>query len=426
MEDSLSCYDPQQWNIGNIVVKILIVDDAPQRYDRLVAAFATIGIERKMIDIVTCANDARDRFEVNQYDLLILDVLLPLWPESPSDVQHSMDLLFEIHEGEVNNVPRHVVGITANLEVAGKALVQFEDWTWSVLSYAEDNDEWVVRATNCAKFARDQRADSAAIPAARVDLAIVCALPDPEEAEVLKLPWNWSPPRPINNLVFVRDGYVELEGRRFTVCVTTAPRMGMVSTALRSAAVITALQPRLLAMTGICAGVRGKVNLGEVLFADPAWDFQSGKRVKDKDNTQFSIRPHHLPAPALIRSHIDQIRAKKETLLKLTSDYTGNALGVIKVVPGPVASGSAVLADGEVIKEIRAQHGELIGVEMEIYGLYAAAQMASNPQPLCFALKGVCDFADPDKADDAQQFAAYASAGVLRLLIEGFGNRLIS
>lgn len=407
-------------------MKILIVDDTPQRYHRLVAALDTIGIERERIDIVTCANDARDRLSVNAYDLLILDVLLPLWPESASDVQHSMDLLFQIHEGEIDNIPRYVVGITADLEIAGKALAQFEDWTWSVLNFSEDNDEWVVRATNCAKFARDQRAEAASEPVGCVDLAIVCALSEPEEAEVLKLPWNWSPPRPINDLVFVRDGYVELNGRKFTVCVTTAPRMGMVSTALRSAAVITALQPRLLAMTGICAGVRGKVKLGEVLFADPAWDFQSGKRVKDKENTQFSIRPHHLPAPARIRSHVDQIRADKETLLKLTADYSGNAPGVIKVVPGPVASGSAVLADGEVIKEIRAQHGELIGVEMEIYGLYAAAQMASNPQPLCFALKGVCDFADPDKADDAQQFAAYASARVLQLLIERYGTRLIA
>ncbi|HEY8604743.1 hypothetical protein [Tsuneonella suprasediminis] len=407
-------------------MKILIVDDAPQRYDRLVTALDVIGIGREKIDIVTCANDARDRLAVNAYDLLILDVLLPLWPESASDVQHSMDLLFQIREGEIENVPRYVVGITADLDVAGKALAQFEDWTWSVLNFAEDNDEWVVRAANCAKFARDQHTDAAPEPAARVDLAIVCALSEPEEAELLKLPWNWSPPRPINDLVFVRDGYVELDGRKVTVCVTTAPRMGMVSTALRSAAVITTLQPRLLAMTGICAGVRGKVNLGEVLFADPAWDFQSGKRVKDKENTQFSIRPHHLPAPALIRSHIDQIRADKEALLKLTADYPENASGIIKVVPGPVASGSAVLADGEVIKEIRAQHGELIGVEMEIYGLYAAAQMASNPQPLCFALKGVCDFADPDKADDAQQFAAYASARVLQLLIERYGKRLIA
>lgn len=406
-------------------MKILIVDDAPHRYERLVAALELIGISRAMIDIVSCANDARDRMATNLYDLLILDIFLPLWPESSSAVQHSMDLLFEVREGEIGNIPRHVIGITADPAIAGDALAQFEDWTWSVLPYADDNDEWLARATNCAKFVRDQHASHSPAATERVDLAIVCALAEPEEAEILKLPWNWSAARPIDDIVFVRDGYVDIDGKPFTVCVTTSPRMGMVSTALRGAALISTMRPRLLAMTGICAGVRGKVKLGEVLFADPAWDFQSGKRVKDQENTQFSIRPHHLPAPARVRSHIDELRRDKQALAELTANFVGSRPGLIDLIPGPVASGSAVLADGEVIKEIRAQHGELVGVEMEIYGLFAAAHMAASPQPLCFALKGVCDFADPDKADEAQQFAAYASAGILQLLIERFGRRLI-
>ncbi len=92
---------------------------------------------------------------------------------------------------------------------------------------------------------------------------------------------------------------------------------------------------------------------------------------------------------------------------------------------GPVASGSAVLADGNVVQEIKAQHQELIGIEMEIYGLYAAAYAASAPQPKVFAVKGVCDFADPDKGDDHQRYAAYASANVARLLIEKYGNRIL-
>nr|UVY99791.1 hypothetical protein K4M19_00101 [Agrobacterium fabrum] len=62
---------------------------------------------------------------------------------------------------------------------------------------------------------------------------------------------------------------------------------------------------------------------------------------------------------------------------------------------------------------------------MEIYGIYAAAHAASSPQPTFLAVKGVCDFADPDKADGYQRYAAYSSAQVLRLLLERYGNRLI-
>lgn len=405
-------------------MKILIVDDKPKRYDRLISAFEEIGITRNQIDLVSCANAAREKIGQQLYDLLILDILLPLWPEGDESVQNSADLLFEIREEELPNPPRHILGITADRDIAASALQDFEGHTWTVLDYAHDNDDWVSRATNCARYLLVRRAEPQK-QGERIDLAIVCALPSPETSEVLKLPWNWSPARPIDDLVFVRDGHVEVGGRKLTVCVTTASRMGMVSTTLRTASVIALLRPRLVAMTGICAGVRDKVKLGDVLFADPSWDFQSGKRVRDKENAQFSMRPHHLPASTLVRSHIEQLRDDKDALGTIATSYPEAPSGVPRIFVGPVASGSAVLADGNVIKEIRTQHQELIGVEMEIYGLFAAAHAATRPQPLSFALKGVCDFADPDKEDGHQQFAAYASAQVLRLLIERYGDRLV-
>lgn len=406
-------------------MRILVVDDNPKRYDRLFVAFAKIGIAREQIDLVDSANGAREKLELRPYDLLILDILLPLWSEGDEDPQHSADLLFEIREGELPNPPRYILGITADREVAAAVLQQFEDYTWTVLHYADDNDEWIGRATNCAHYLAARATDNSETAVERVDLAVICALAKPELEEVLKLPWNWSAARPIDDMVFVHDGTVVVDGRSLTISVTTAPRMGMIATALRASAIIAALRPRLICMTGICAGVRDKVKLGDVLFADPAWDFQSGKRVRDKENTQFSMRPHQLPASAHVRSHVEQLREDKDALGKIATTFPEHASGLPRIFVGPVASGSAVLADGDVIKEIRYQHQELIGVEMEIYGLFAAANSASKPQPQCFALKGVCDFADPDKEDGHQRFAAYASAQVLRLLIERYGDRLV-
>ena len=407
-------------------MKILVVDDNPKRYDRLFVAFEKIGIARHQVDLVNSANAARERLELRPYDLLILDILLPLWPEGEEDPQHSADLLFEIREGEVPNPPRYILGITGDREVASSVLQEFEDYTWTVLHYADVNDEWIGRATNCARYLAERSDKTLDNTIERVDLAVICALAKPEQEELLKLPWNWSAARPIDDTVFVHEGFVVVGSRKFTVCVTTAPRMGMIATALRTSAIIAALRPRLVCMTGICAGVRDKVKLGDVLFADPSWDFQSGKRVRDKENTQFSMRPHQLLASPQVRSHVEQLREDKDALGKIATSFSEHPSGVPRIFVGPVASGSAVLADGDVIKEIRNQHQELIGVEMEIYGLFAAAHSVSSPQPQCFALKGVCDFADPDKEDGHQRFAAYASAQVLRLLIERFGDRLVS
>lgn len=408
-------------------MKILITDDQTRRYVRLITALETIGVQRNVVTIVSCSNDARERLRNDQYDLLILDIFLPLWPEGEPDGQHSLDLLLELHEGDELHKPKHILGITGDKNVTANASATFESQTWTVVEYSDSNDEWVHRAINCVRYILDeQRSIDTQRPKHSVDLAIICALATPELEEVLKLPWNWSAPKPIDDQTFVHEGYLEVEGRKITVCATSAPRMGMVATALRSANVIALLRPRLLAMCGICAGVKGKVEVGDVLLADPAWDFQSGKRVRDIDNTQFAISPHQLYSSTLVRSHIEQIRSDQVALAKIATDFGRDAPRPPRVVIGPVASGSAVLADGEVVNEIKAQHRDLIGIEMEVYGMYSAAYSASQPQPLPFALKAVCDFADPNKGDNHQRYAAYTSANVLRLLMERFGLRLLN
>lgn len=408
-------------------MKILITDDQVRRYGRLINALEDLGVHRNMIDIVPCAEDARERLNKNQYDLLILDILIPLWPESDPGIQHSLDLLMEIHEGDALHRPRRILGITADRNVAGEAAATFEFQTWTVVEFSESNDEWVNRAVNCVKYILDElKTIETQRPAHKVDLAIICALATPELEEVLKLPWNWSSSRPIDDQTFVQDGYFEVDGRMITVCATSASRMGMVATALRSATVISLLRPRLIAMCGICAGVKNKVAVGDVLLADPAWDFQSGKRVRDKEKTQFAVSPHQLYSASLVRSHVEQIRSDQVALAKIATDYGSDAPRPPRVVIGPVASGSAVLADGDVVNEIKTQHRDLIGVEMEVYGMYSAAYGASQPQPLPFALKAVCDFADPEKGNDHQRYAAYTSANVLRLLMERFGPRLLT
>jgi nucleoside phosphorylase len=295
-----------------------------------------------------------------------------------------------------------------------------------VIEYKPDNDEWINRISNCVRYILEesqQRVHERRLYG--VDLVVICALAKPELEELLKLPWNWSSPRPISDLIFVYDGYFVSDGRRITVCATAATRVGMVSTAIVSAAVIELLRPKVLAMCGICAGVRGRTQIGDVLLADPSWDFQSGKRVRKNDIARFAIAPHQLHPPELVRSHVDQIRMDEDSLERIAGSFGEPAPNQLRVLIGPIATGSPVVADGQIVEEIKAQHRELIGIEMEIYGLYAAAHSASAPRPVAFALKGVCDFADPSKNDDYQRYAAYASANVLRVLMERFGTRLL-
>lgn len=408
-------------------MRILIADDHPMRYGLLIEKLELLGIARGSIEFSNCADDVLTKLEGAFYDLLILDILMPLFVYD-SEVSHnnSLSIIYSINNDDSIFRPGKVVGITSDLDAAGAAASVFAESTWSIINYSQTDDEWIGRIVNCVKYISHKvRGDSAPEVIRNVDLAIVCALATPEYEAVIALPWNWEAARPIDDLVFVQDGWFMSQGHKITVAAAFASRMGMVHSALKSFAIISSLKPKVIAMTGICAGVESKVLIGDVLVADPAWDFQSGKRVKDKGNLKFSIAPHHLPANYTIRMHLEQIRSDKSFLQSLPLDFEGGCDFQTSIKIGPVASGSAVLADGETIIEIREQQQrDLLGVEMEIYGLYAAA-MASSPQPRFFALKGVCDYADPDKQDKAQKYAAFASARVLQKLFEDYGMRCI-
>lgn len=410
-------------------MKILIADDTPTRYGPLFEKLKALGINHiDDVTIVTCTYDALNLLETNPYDLLILDIVLPLYKHDPATTHtHSLQLLHEVHTSDEIIKPGKVIGITADRSAAAIASDSFDENTWTIIDYNAESDSWITRIINCLAYLNKRsRHAPHELEKQSIDIAIICALESPEFEEVLKLPWNWGDPRPIDDSVFVRDGSFDVGNRKVTVAATFASRMGMISTAIKSASIINALNPSFMVMTGICAGVKDKVRLGDVLFADPAWDFQSGKRLIDAGTPKFSQAPHHLPVDPKIRSHFEQLRSRRDFFARLPQEYSSDCEFTTSLHVGPVASGSAVLADGMTIEEIKAQQRDLLGVEMEIYGLYAAASVANGQQPKTFALKGVCDFADPDKENAAQRYAAFASAKVLEHFFYTYGDRFFA
>lgn len=407
-------------------MRILIADDHPARYEPLLLKLKSLGFDTtKEICFVVCADEAASELESKQYDLLILDIILPQYKYNPATTHtYSLDLLHRIHVDEEINKPGKVIGITADKAAAIAASDQFDENTWAIIDYTPQADTWMHRIVNCVEYLKKNKNNELCTAKKRsVDIAVICALETPELDAVLSLPWNWQSSRPVDDSVFVNDGWFYVGQTKVTVAAAFSTRMGMVSTAIKSLLIINSLRPKILVMTGICAGVKEKVGLGDVLFADPAWDFQSGKRVIDGGTRKFSFAPHQLPADHRIRSHFEQLRSDKIFFTGLPKLFSENCEFTTSLRIGPVASGSAVLADGITIEEIKDQQRELLGVEMEIYGLYAAAFNVSGLQPRVFALKGVCDYADPDKKDEAQAYAAFASAKVLERFFEKYGSR---
>src|ERR1019366_4083501 len=80
-----------------------------------------------------------------------------------------------------------------------------------------------------------------------------------------------------------------------------------------------------------------------------------------------------------------------------------------KIVIGPMATGSAVIASSERMAEIETQHRKMAGLDMEMYGIYKAAELSAT-KPMFFGAKAVVDLADNSKGDKYHEYGAILSA----------------
>ncbi|MBD5772662.1 phosphorylase family protein [Marinomonas colpomeniae] len=402
-------------------MKVLIVDDSSSRYEALIVSLKEKGMNLEDIVIANSSSDAISKLEDCQFDLMILDLLLPKekW-ENQISSQNSMDLIKEITVGDDLLKPGSVVGLTSDLEASKDAVNLMDGQGWKVVKYEQNKSSWLEIIGNLIKYQKGIVNNSATI---EVDLLVICALRTPELKSVLCLPWEWEL-KEFGNEFDLHIGSFHSGGKRYTVGACHASKMGMVATSSLTAALIARLNPKVVAMTGICAGIRGKTALGDLIYATSVWDYQTGKRMNSPEHgeARFLIDPHQIHAASDVGRHISKVAEDSSFLLSLVDKHPESKRPQIHT--GPIASGSAVIADSKFIEDIIQQNRKVLGVEMEIYGLYFAAHEAFNP-PKVFSLKGVCDHGDETKEDGYQAYASDFSALTLKKLMEDYGSKIM-
>ena len=289
-------------------MNILIADDAPHRYEELIKRLRDHGICRDSVSIVTSAHEARERLKTQRFDLLLIDILLPMRPEDNEfDTSHSLDLLTELHEFKTLLRPERIIGITGDPTVLAEYQADFVERTWVLIEYSPQQSEWIGCILNCVDYIQNRTLTPPRSVKREVDLCVLCALRDPELEEFLKIKWNWEPAEPFFGVYFAHRGSFCVDGEEFTVAISHAPKMGMVSTALLCAAAIENFNPRVIMLAGICAGVPRKTKLGDIVFCDPVWDYHEGKVISVGGNPSLEIAPEQLRADPLLRSFAEQL-----------------------------------------------------------------------------------------------------------------------
>ena len=406
-------------------INVLLLEDDPAKKPRLLGFLnSEKGKLFARVDIALCTIDAVARLGETQYDLFIADIVVPASLGGEVNEAYAVDLFQQIDEGLAGILrPTYSVAISAAEGLTAASKDFFIGRPWGILRYDESNDEFRSTITKICDFIGQAKISA---PSQRTcDVFIISALLEPEFSAIESATGpDWTALEPLDGSQLIRFGELETSGKRVRLAAAFAPRMGPVSSAILTVKAISKLRPKMIVMCGICAGIPLKAAIGDVIAADFSWDWQSGKYVDKNGDEVFESAPHQVPIDDRLRPLLTHLKRDDEFWKSLEPLSVEAGVPLPKLVIGPMASGSAVLADSRVSERIKSsQHRYVAGLDMEVYGVYAAVS-ACDPEIRFIALKSVCDSGDKQKDDKYQTYAAKisAAAAVRFIQLSAVGN----
>jgi hypothetical protein len=120
----------------------------------------------------------------------------------------------------------------------------------------------------------------------------------------------------------------------------------------------------------------------DAVVAEYAWDYGAGKEVMLDGDTVHKNTIHQINIDTDIANQVRRLTSDSNKLREIQESYVGNKPDyILKIHMGAVASGSAVIANSEKIREIQEQIRDVLAVDMEVFGVYYAARWAERPRP---------------------------------------------
>ncbi len=125
------------------MIKILIVDDNPSKQSRIKETILNNhNIKETELIIANSVKSARKFLYDNIFDLMILDLVLPVEDNGECDAQNSISFLNEIGISPSINPPIHIVGLSGFKEEVIEHNTAFKDKLWNLIDYEENSFSW--------------------------------------------------------------------------------------------------------------------------------------------------------------------------------------------------------------------------------------------------------------------------------------------
>ena len=400
------------------MVKILIVDDDNQRIREI---SAEISRDNVIIENATTKNDAKRMMGATQYDLVLLDIMLPDDATTVTLTRDAgVDLLTQIENVRSIKKPLSIVGLTSGSDVYTTVKPFFDSKLIPLLSWTSTSTDWKEQIKNKIDYLLKMDRQKKHIP--KADIAIITAVEIEYEA-ARSMFKDWGTVTLEDDPSIYQYTKALINGKEKSVVLTMLPEMGMIAASCLTTKIIQTFNPDQVYMLGICGGIKGEVELDDIIVASKSWDYGSGKiKPPRRESAYYELEP--APNPIAISASIDsEIRAyKDEIVTEIKNEWRSQSQGK-EISPtvhlAPMPSGAAVICDEQVFSNIiRPQNRKCVGLDMETYGVYFAVKNSSRKQIDFLSVKCVSDFADIEKNDDHHSSCCFISSRFVFKFIE--------
>lgn len=264
-------------------------------------------------------------------------------------------------------------------------------------------------------------------PGQLCDVCIVCALPQEAAAflEVVKQQCGVtfeSRISPRHRYMYCCATIRNARGEPLSLHISWLARYGPEEMTIHLSHILEEYQPRIVIMTGICAGDAQQVQLGDLVVAERTFTYdsgkfvlESGKQVHQPDTTTYQLDYTILQFLGLFDDWKPLVARLKRPSLPGSRLKRRETRCHLKAM----ASGSAVRAD-QPFAEVQAPVRRTVAIDMESAAL--GLVMSHHPLVPWLVVKGVCDYADQDKNDVYHDYAARASALYALSFIQTYVN----
>lgn len=377
-------------------MKILLLEDNAAK--RLEIKKAILDFEpNATITEISNAFDYIKKVSSQEFDLILLDLVIPRSSKEPKVEDHSHQLVDATRAPDSKAFKTPAIVLTEYVEDSEEFFSVLNNVDINVISFDEEG-HW--------KSALELKV-IAARPKVKFDYVIICALT--KEAEAFQgIVEEFGPLKTVNGLLCHEIRINESRG-----VVVELPRMGLVSSAVIASYAIERFEPKLICMSGICGGVPGESKIYDVLVTDVCHQHDVGKWT---DNG-FKVEHYDVQVETKIRNRLKELISDvklKEFLEKnidpKRTEFPRNVNSISPAIRlASTSSGSAVIAQEGKTASLSDSQRKLAGFDMEIYAVFEAARLSEN-KPGFFAAKSVVDDGDKNKGDRFHRIGSLLSA----------------